>query len=163
MFGKRASSFLLFSAAAEIAASPFLFLKAETSAADKSHTNAILLFFLQIPLFFRTLFKNHEAGPNTESHSGADTRHVRKSSVKIVHKIVRAQSVWVNGRRHANVVACQWCLANVPLQIIYYEFIYLRIIISHGCGRVVSCACARARSSSLKDTQRRTRCPRNVT
>ena len=70
--------------------------------------------------------------PKTESHSGVDTRYVRKSSVKIVHKLVRVQSVWVNGRRHANVVPCQWCLANVPLQIIYYEFIYSQLCCVEG-------------------------------
>jgi len=70
MFAKPASSFLFFSAAAEIAASPFLFLKAETSAADKSHTNAILSFFYKFPFFSehflrimkRDLKQNHTAG-----------------------------------------------------------------------------------------------------
>jgi hypothetical protein len=57
MFAKPAPSPLFSSAAAEIAASPFLFVKAETSAADESHTNTTPFFCVyfvsfQIPDFF---------------------------------------------------------------------------------------------------------------
>ena len=82
MFAKPASSFLFFSAAAEIAASPFLFFKAKTSAADKSHTDAtflvvfLLYFFFpkKIPIFFITLFKNHGAGHLKQNHIAGQTQ-----------------------------------------------------------------------------------------